>query len=103
MANKHPADVLADVTKRGSTLSALAKLAKLPPGTLSHSLRRCIPRANKAIATFLGVPTHSLWPEWFDRNGQLLPGRSKRPETSRNPDSKNRQNVQALADKRSAA
>jgi hypothetical protein len=30
------------------------------------------PRANAAIAEFLGVSLHELWPQWFDEDGKLI-------------------------------
>lgn len=68
--NTHPEDVRAMVRKRGTTLTALAARNGLHPSALSHSLRRCIPTANRAIARYLGLNPSKLWPQWFDDAGE---------------------------------
>lgn len=98
--NRHPADVLALVTKAGSSLSALARVYRMSPSSFGHSLRRPIPVANRAIAKFLGVAPADLWPEWFDEDGErrnLLRGSSHKPSRRKS------QNSGSYADRRSAA
>lgn len=75
LTNTHPADVVAAIRKKGSSMSAIARQRKLHASALGHSLRRCIPAANRAIAKFLGLKVGDLWPEWFDENGRQRPGR----------------------------
>lgn len=96
----HPADVIARLHKKGGTLTALAGDKQLHPSALGHCLRRCIPAANQAIADFLGVTVHELWPEWFDTKGRRI---ATRRNASRIQIAAKRQKVRAFTDKRSAA
>lgn len=59
---------------RGVSFSVLSDQTGLHISSLGHSLRRCIPAANSAIAAFLEKPLHELWPQWFDADGNRLPG-----------------------------
>tara|TARA_R110002020_G_scaffold10801_19_gene41062 strand:+ start:4598 stop:4912 length:315 start_codon:yes stop_codon:yes gene_type:complete len=70
LKNTHPADVVAELRKRGTSLSLVAERLTMHPSTVSHALRRCIPSANREIAKLLDTTTHRLWPEWFDAKGQ---------------------------------
>ncbi len=72
--NSHPEDVKALVRKTGIPFAELVERTGLHKGTLSHALRRPIPAANQAIAAFLRIPLHELWPEWYDEHGQRRPG-----------------------------
>ena len=71
--NWHRADVLARVRKGGTTLAGLARRAGLSRQSLSWALIKPHPRANEAIAGFLGEPVGKLWPEWFDAEGRRRP------------------------------
>jgi Ner family transcriptional regulator len=66
-------DVKAEIGRRGGSLSAIAKAAKLDPSSCRCALRYPVPAANKAIADFLGLSVHDLWPEWFDEHGERRP------------------------------
>ena len=68
--NVHRADVIAEVRKGGATLAGLARHVGLSRQSFSWALIKPHPRANEAIASFLGVHVHTLWPEWFDLNGR---------------------------------
>ena len=61
----HRADIIAAVRKRGASLSAIGRSVGLSRKSMSWALIRRHERANRAIADFLGVPAHDLWPEWF--------------------------------------
>ena len=63
--NWHREDIKAEVRKRGSTLTALAARAGLAPASLSYALGKRHPRANQAIAEFIRVPLHELWPAFY--------------------------------------
>jgi len=84
--NLHPADVQARVRKAGGSLIGIAREMGVDHSTVSHALRRPIPRVNRQIAAFLGKRLCDLWPEWFDAdghrsstaNGTQAPGRSQR-------------------------
>lgn len=68
--NWHRADVVAAVRKRGSSLAAIAKDHGLSRQTLYWALTKPHRRANNAIAAFLDLSLHQLWPQWFDRAGE---------------------------------
>jgi lambda repressor-like predicted transcriptional regulator len=97
----HPADIIALVSKAGSSLSALARAYRMSPSSFAHSLRRPIPEANRAIARFLGVPPVALWPDWFDEDGNRR--ELRRNATSHKPSRRKSQNSGSYADRRSAA
>lgn len=70
----HPAEIICALKMKGETLASVgAKLTpKLSRKTLSWALVKPHWRANQAIADFLGVPLHELWPQWFDEDGKLI-------------------------------
>lgn len=70
----HPAEIICALKIKGETLASVgAKLTpKLSRKTLSWALTKPHWRANKAIADFIGVPLHELWPQWFDEDGKLI-------------------------------
>lgn len=61
----HRADIIAAVRKRGSNLSRLAQQIGLSRKSMSWALGKRHPRANLAIAAFLGVDPHEIWPRFF--------------------------------------
>lgn len=65
-------DIKAMIWKRGSTLRLISTQAGLDFDTASRSLIEPIPRANKAIADFLAISLHELWPRWYDQNGNRI-------------------------------
>lgn len=77
----HRADILAAVRKRGSTIAEIARGEGLARQTMYWAFIAPRMRANKAIADFLGLPLHELWPQWFDEDGKLISTRpTPRPE-----------------------
>lgn len=74
-------DIIAAVRKRGSSLAGIARGVGLSRKSLSWALIRPHDRANRAIAAFLKVPPHELWPDWFDASGQRIGDRSPSPRT----------------------
>lgn len=66
--------IIAEVHRRGSTLVDLALENSLSESACRVALDRPVPSANRAIAEFLGVPLHELWPAWFDAEGNRRPG-----------------------------
>jgi len=65
----HPADVIAAVRKKGSSLRKLSLAAGLHPRTLNVALQHSYPKAQAAIAGFLGVAPKSIWPSRYHRDG----------------------------------
>jgi Ner family transcriptional regulator len=78
--------ILAEIGRRGSSLSRIAEERGMKRATLSWALKIPRVRANRAIAEFLGVPLRELWPQWFDSEGKLISREAiPRPEIKRIP------------------
>lgn len=88
LKNKHRADIVATLHKRGTSLSQLARDNNLHDSTLRAAL--CSPRtpSNKIIAAYLGCSLHELWPIWFDSKNRLIA--PKRSRIGRRPSSQKR-------------
>lgn len=82
----HPADIVAAIHKKGTTLTALARKHGKADSTLRSALCKPARPSNRIIANFLATPLHVLWPAWFDRRGRLLPNanpaKARRPASS---------------------
>lgn len=65
-------DIKAMIWKKGSNLRQISLQAGLHLGTASQALMFPIPAGNKAIADFLGLSLHELWPHWYDQQDQRL-------------------------------
>ena len=61
--------ILAEVKRRASNLTALAREAGLQDSACRTSLSRPFPAADKAISDFLGVPLGELWPDRYEKDG----------------------------------
>ncbi len=86
----HREDIKAAVRKKGATLQQLSLQAGLEVKTASKSLMVPCPRANRAIAEFLGKSLHDLWPHWYSQNGERI--RSQAPlKRTRNTPRRHRQ------------
>ena len=81
------AGIKAEIERRRGSLAAIARAADLAPASCSCALRYPVPKANRAIAAFLGKTVHDLWPDWFYPNGARRPEVSsmtlRRPRSSR--------------------
>lgn len=70
----HPADIIAALHKRHTTLAALSRKAGLSSSTLANALARPWPKGEQLIAEALGVPASEIWPNrYFNSQGQLIP------------------------------
>lgn len=58
----HPADIIAAIRKKGSTLSAVSRNSGLSSSTLTNALTRPWPKGEYIIADFLGVHPSEIWP-----------------------------------------
>lgn len=81
----HKEDIKAAIYKRGATLTQLASSASLGATTCNTALHRPIPRANRAIAEFLGVALCDLWPQWYDSEGMRIRIKPKTKSTRKKP------------------
>jgi len=71
-AAPHKEDIKAAIHKKGSTLAAISIEAGLSDAACANALTRPVPRANHAIAQFLNISPHDLWPFWFDKYGKRI-------------------------------
>lgn len=61
----HPADIIAAIKKRGTSLSALSRNAGLRSATLNNALAQRWPKGEKIIADFLNVSPADIWPSRY--------------------------------------
>lgn len=91
----HRQEIIAAVRMKGSSIAAIGRGIGLKRPTMSWALISPRIRANRAIADFLGVSMHELWPQWFDADDKListeaLPRPKPKPMTSRGYESSHR-------------
>lgn len=69
--NWHRADILAAIKKKGGTLAQLSRDNGLHERTLYNALERHWPKGEQIIADYIGVATHTIWPERYvlSKNG----------------------------------
>lgn len=58
----HPADIIAALRKRGTSVAALSREAGLASATLSNALTRHWPKGERIIADALDVTSEEIWP-----------------------------------------
>ncbi|QKN83444.1 helix-turn-helix domain-containing protein [Scandinavium goeteborgense] len=69
----HPADIIAQLRKRNSSLAALSRQSGLSSSTLANALNRPWPKGECLIADALGVEPCFIWPSrYYDDNGKLI-------------------------------
>ncbi|AXD28644.1 helix-turn-helix domain-containing protein [Salmonella enterica] len=61
----HPADIIAGLKKRGTSLSALSRQAGLASSTLANALTRHWPKGERLIAEALDVAPEKIWPSRY--------------------------------------
>ena len=61
----HPADIIAGLKKRGTSLSALSRQARLASSTLANALTRRWPKGERLIAEALGIAPEQIWPSRY--------------------------------------
>ncbi|WP_413735414.1 helix-turn-helix domain-containing protein [Sodalis sp. RH21] len=61
----HPADIVASMRKRGTTLAAVSRAAGLSSSTLSNALTRPWPKGEWLIADTLGIHPSKIWPSRY--------------------------------------
>jgi len=79
----HRADIIAAVHKRGTSLRRLAVKVGFAQSTLRSALFKPHPKANAAVADFIGVPLNELWPAWYGPDGAPLWRMTKTPTPAR--------------------
>ncbi|EDH5633235.1 transcriptional regulator [Salmonella enterica subsp. enterica serovar Claibornei] len=69
----HPADIIAGLRKKGTSLAAVSREAGLSSSTLANALTRPWPRGEKLIADALGISPEIIWPSrYFDGEGNRI-------------------------------
>ncbi|MCW7546946.1 helix-turn-helix domain-containing protein [Photorhabdus sp. APURE] len=63
----HPADIIAGLKKRGTSLSAISRGAGLASSTLSNALHRPWPKGEQLIATALECEPFEIWPSRYSK------------------------------------
>ena len=61
----HPADIIAALKKRGTSMAAVSRNAGLASSTLANTLTNHWPKGEKLIAEALGVPPAEIWPSRY--------------------------------------
>ncbi|EFE97532.1 helix-turn-helix domain-containing protein [Serratia odorifera] len=75
----HPADVIAALRKRGTTLAAVSRRAGLSSSTLANALSRPWPKGEWLIADALSIHPAEIWPSrYFDPDTHQLLDRKSR-------------------------
>ncbi|PCI85487.1 MAG: hypothetical protein COB24_12915 [Hyphomicrobiales bacterium] len=72
--------ILAEIKDRGFNANELEVLLGLKPRDISVSFDRPFPKVDKALANWLEIPLHELWPTRYDSDGmrrvqQIYPNR----------------------------
>ncbi|EAA5369860.1 helix-turn-helix domain-containing protein [Salmonella enterica] len=63
----HPADIIAGLKKRGTSLAAISRRSGLASSTLANALNRRWPKGERLIADALGVAPEKIWPSRYLR------------------------------------
>lgn len=61
----HPADIIAGLRKKGTTLAAVSRETGLASSTLANALTKRWPKGKKLIAEALGVSPAEIWPSRY--------------------------------------
>ncbi|MCP2005376.1 UNVERIFIED_ORG: Ner family transcriptional regulator [Buttiauxella agrestis ATCC 33320] len=65
----HPADIIAALRKKGTSLAALSRQSGLSSSTLANTLSRPWAKGEMLISQAIGVPAEDIWPSrYFDPN-----------------------------------
>lgn len=88
----HPEDIKAAIRKRGETLTSLGRKRNIDCRLMSLSLSYPHKAAEAAIASFLNVPAHMIWPSRYHGDGKR-----RRPQPVQNYDRRPRPIVTGAA------
>lgn len=76
----HPADIIAGLRKRKTTLAALSRGAGLGSSTLANALVRPWAKGEMLIGKALGVHPSEIWPSrYFDEDNKAITRTIKAP------------------------
>lgn len=65
----HPADIRAAIIKRGGTYKSVAEAAGISGTAVQTATQANCYVGEQAIASFLQVPAHEIWPSRYDSDG----------------------------------
>jgi len=82
--------IKAEIHRRGETLRSLDEKNGFEPNTCSVALDRPFPKADQAIAAFLGQTLHTLWPCRYDETGVRIRYIRRPAKQPRTPAQRNR-------------
>ncbi|MFP1729776.1 helix-turn-helix domain-containing protein [Lonsdalea quercina] len=74
----HPADIIASLRKRGTTLAAVSREAGLASSTLANALTRHWPKGERLIADALKTQPEEIWPSRYQDIGRGQGGEGER-------------------------
>ncbi|MRT57104.1 transcriptional regulator [Enterobacteriaceae bacterium RIT693] len=63
--DSHPADIIAGMKKKGTSLAAISRRAGLASSTLANALTRRWPKGERLIAEALDKPPEEIWPSRY--------------------------------------
>ncbi|MCC8459694.1 helix-turn-helix transcriptional regulator [Photorhabdus aegyptia] len=63
----HPADIIAALRKKGTSLAAISREAGLASSTLSNALQRPWHKGETIIANALGQKPDEIWPSRYQK------------------------------------
>lgn len=87
--------IRAELRRRGLRNKEMAAESGFSASSLRMALKRPLTKVNRYIASLLGVPTHELWPDWFDADGELIPAKYRRKLSRLRGDSASRESLTA--------
>lgn len=61
----HPADIIAALHKKGTSLAAVSRCAGLSPSTLANALSRPWPKGEWLISQAISVHPSEIWPSRY--------------------------------------
>ena len=66
----HPADIIAGLRKKGTSLAAVSRESGLASSTLANALTRRWPKGERLIAEALDTQPDAIWPSRYRRDKQ---------------------------------
>ncbi|MBG6243677.1 hypothetical protein CS369_00250 [Candidatus Symbiopectobacterium sp. 'North America'] len=64
----HPADIIAAIKRKGTSLAALSRASGLASSTLANALTRRWPKGELLIAQAINVSPEEIWPSRYLKN-----------------------------------
>lgn len=64
----HPADIIAAIKRKGTSLAALSRASGLASSTLANALKRRWPKGERLIAQAINVSPEEIWPSRYLKN-----------------------------------